>query len=105
MPEQGPGEPATQRDAARKREAEQWRGIVDLPTRADHHQHGDGIDPVRQAHPQRVDDAASGGRRPGAITIGGNTRHGMILGWTCWRLASQTRETRYRFAHARINST
>ena len=54
MPKQRAGEPAAERDRARKGEGEQRRGVVDLPARADHHQHGDGVDPMRDAHPERM---------------------------------------------------
>ena len=39
----------------RKPERKQGRGVVDLPTRADHHQHGQGVDPMHGPHPGRLD--------------------------------------------------
>ena len=55
--------PASQLPSAiwrRECEAEQRRGIVDLPARADHHQHGQRVDPVRHAHPDRMDERRAG---------------------------------------------
>ena len=63
MPQQRPAEPITQRNLARKHKAEQRRGVVDLPARADHEQHRERIDPVRYAHPARVNDGPRGGGR------------------------------------------
>ena len=60
-----------------KCETEQRRGVVDLPARADHHQHRERVDPVRHAHPARMDDgAAAASRRHGGL-VGGFDGHGI----------------------------
>ena len=56
--------------------AEQRRGVVDLPARADHHQHGERVDPVRDAHPARMNHRARSGVRR-KRTGGGFDGHGI----------------------------
>ncbi len=56
MPEQCPGKPVSKGYFARKaQEIEQWRGVVDLPARTDHHQNGERVDPMAHAQPNRMD--------------------------------------------------
>src|SRR5262249_46844940 len=55
MPEQPAGEPATKGDRLRKGKAKQRRGVVNLPTRSDHDQCGQCIDPMGYPHIERMD--------------------------------------------------
>ncbi|MGY4432005.1 hypothetical protein ACVWWO_004482 [Bradyrhizobium sp. F1.13.1] len=61
VPEQSAAEPAAERVVARKAETEQRRGVVDLPTRQDHQDHGEGVDPVHDPDPGRLDHFGRGG--------------------------------------------
>src|SRR5262249_18146954 len=62
-----------------KHERKQRRGIVDLPARADHDDHGHGVSPMGQAHPERMDDRTGrlGGRQ--GLIMGGSDRHGLAF--------------------------
>src|SRR5262245_20348865 len=62
MPEQRTGEPTAKRDGGREGEVEQRRGVVDLPARHDHHNHRDRVDPMRDPHPDRMDQGLCGTR-------------------------------------------
>src|SRR6185369_11140097 len=55
MPLQRARQPAAQREARGKNEIEDGRGVVDLPAREHHHQDAKRVDPMRDAHRQRVD--------------------------------------------------
>src|ERR1041385_5672802 len=57
MPEDAAGEPAAQGDTRRECKRKERRGIVDLPSRADHDQDRERIDPVGDAHIERMNDA------------------------------------------------
>ncbi len=75
MPEQGARQPAAEGDAARECEREQGRGVIDLPARGDHDEHGECVDPVRHAHPARVNDRARRCDRYQRLIVGGFDRH------------------------------
>ena len=82
MPEQAAGQPAAKRDTLWKCEREQWRGVVDLPTRADHDQHGQRIDPMGDPHVERM-NVRSRRSRVGAAHVGcalhvSRFRHGCV---------------------------
>ena len=80
VPEQRAGQPAAERDAGGKCEAEQRRGIVDLPSRPNHDQDGHRVDPVRDAHVERMDE-----RPVQPLLLGihiGSAVHGPVIG-TC----------------------
>src|SRR6476659_5340756 len=78
MPEQRAAEPAAKRDGTRKAEVEQRRGVIDLPSRHDHQDHGKGVDPMQQTHPGRLDDLCRSGRGDLLFADGGG-RHGCSL--------------------------
>src|SRR6266436_1326495 len=74
MPEQRAAEPAAQRDAVREAEIEQRRGVIDLPARHDHQDHGDRVDPMHDPDPGRLNHF--GGLDRGVMIRGCKAGHG-----------------------------
>src|SRR5919204_5656345 len=54
VPLQRAGKPAAQRDLRREFEAEERRGVVDLPTAPDHDEHGEHVQPMGDAYGERM---------------------------------------------------
>src|SRR5262249_62240947 len=54
MPQQRAGQPVAKRDLPREDKGDQGRRVVYLPAGSDHHQCRQGIDPVTDAYPARV---------------------------------------------------
>src|SRR5260370_40268849 len=73
MPEQRAAEPAAKGDIARELETEQRRGVIDLPSRHDHQDNRDGIDPVHGTDPRRLDHFCRGDR--GMLVAGCKAGH------------------------------
>src|SRR5262249_48440981 len=72
MPEQPAGEPSTKCDRLWKGKAKQRRSVVDLPTRSNHDQRGQRIDPMRYPHITRMDNMVRQSR--GGSLISGHPR-------------------------------
>ena len=98
VPEQPAGKPAADGDALREFKPEQRRRVVDLPAGADHHQHGGGIDPMRDAQPERMNGGAHRRRRNGRI--GGFGGHGEDIA-NAGAAVATARDTRCRERNSR----
>src|SRR5262245_58156138 len=59
MPQQRAGQPIAQRDLPREDKVKQGRRVVYLPAGPDHHEYRQGIDPVTDAYPARMNCRAS----------------------------------------------
>src|SRR5262249_23745474 len=60
VPKQRASEPVAEGDGLVKFERKERRGVIDLPTRADHHHDRHRIDPMGDAYPSRMDRPAGG---------------------------------------------
>src|SRR5208283_3692327 len=94
MPEQRAAKPFAERDMMGKFEAEQRCGVVDLPARADHRQHGERVDPVGDAHPARVKRRRGCGIGYRGIARCGFDGHGIgPYAWTSSKMLAHARVT------------